>query len=630
MTRFPNARGFVLQYVCDNEVDPTPSVVDIRRMDGGGAASGSSFRLLVRPHATTPEAERELQPIVTPRAVLAYAGRVDNRKEIADRLGQPQLLAGGDGGLLAAAYAAWGRTFPAKVLGEFTVVVVDRATGQMVAARDSLGIGRLYRYDAPGSVWVASSLELLLDALPSRPDLDREALAEYFASGGLLTSGRTIYARLRELPAAHVLTQTGGTAHVERYWQPDPERRSECTSAAGYDEAFRALLFDAVRAALRSNTVVWGDLSGGLDSSTVTGAAAVLAAAGEGPAHGLGAFSLYGSRTTALDERAYQDAFLAVHPLDHYALDNDEYPSFSLEEPPSCHPSKAILYRPIWHAAGALFAAHGAGTRLTGRGGDNIFCGDGFPPLHLSELARGLHWRRWLAETRAWARQGERSVWNLTWECSRGALTDLRAGEDNGELPTWLTADFRDAARAAEAAPWRSGERLYASAARELQYRSIVQTAAVARYILVGDERNPLLYRPLVEFMLTVPWEHLIQPTRNRVIQRRATAALLPDRIRERTTKATGTGLLLRSMGEHWSTVQPLTLGRRLAELDLVDPSKFQSACERMRHGLLNNHLRYLAAGLSLEMWLRANHDRSAPAARVDDPSVRLFAGAVA
>ena len=34
----------------------------------------------------------------------------------------------------------------------------------------------------------------------------------------------------------------------------------------------------------------------------------------------------------------------------------------------------------------------------------------------------------------------------------------------------------------------------------------------------VGDERSPLLFRPLVEFMLSIPWDHLVSPAQDRVI----------------------------------------------------------------------------------------------------------------
>ena len=64
-------------------------------------------------------------------------------------------------------------------------------------------------------------------------------------------------------------------------------------------------------------------------------------------------------------------------------------------------------------------------------------------------------------------------------------------------------------------------------------------------------------------------------------------------------------------------SLQPLTFGRRLAQLVLVQPQPFQAACERLRHGALADQLRYITAALSLEIWLRANAtpQRDAPLA---------------
>jgi len=233
-------------------------------------------------------------------------------------------------------------------------------------------------------------------------------------------------------------------------------------------------------------------------------------------------------------------------------VDVDHHPLFDHYEAPSCHPSKTILYRPIADAAANLFAFYRVGTHLTGRGGNQLFCGDGFPLTQ-------PRWRRWFQRSK---------------------------------MPLWLAPGFVDQVRASEQDPWRAGPRLYDNPARERQYRSILRTANVARFIRVADERQPLLYRPLVEFALALPWEHLLRPDQDRVIQRRSLRGILPERIRLRASKGRNTSsLLLRGLRESWPKLQPLTVGRRLAQLDLVQPQPFQAACERLRHGLVADQL---------------------------------------
>jgi asparagine synthase (glutamine-hydrolysing) len=187
--------------------------------------------------------------------------------------------------------------------------------------------------------------------------------------------------------------RSSSAEYVQRYWEPDPERRIAARDAREYDEVFRELLFDAVAASMRSSGRVWSDMSGGLDSSTVTALAASLRSSGRVPEVAFAAFSRFASVTTQSDESSFQQAFLQRCPIEQRALDIDAYPSFSLDEPPSFHPSKAILYRPIWHAAADLLATDGVVAHITGRGGDNLFCGDGFPPVHLADVIQQFGWR---------------------------------------------------------------------------------------------------------------------------------------------------------------------------------------------------------------------------------------------
>ena len=604
MTHTSGSRGFVCSFSSDIRDGAADTIV--QATTDGGAFTESGVSLTVRTWPTTPEADDEWQPVVTPHVAAAYIGRIDNREDLAAQLGRPELLRRGDGDLFVAAYERWGDPFAANVIGEYSVVLVDRRARRLLAGRDSLGLGRLYVYEAAGTFWVASSLDMLLWGLPERPPLDRESIAEYFAQGGLMTSGRTIYAGIREVPPAHVVSKSRGSATVSRYWEPDRGRLLRLRDSREVDEAFRAELFAGVRASLRSNSPVWCDLSGGLDSSTVTAVAALCSDAGS-MRRGLGAFSMFSSQT-ADDETAYQREMLDKYPMAHFTLDADAYLSFStLDEPPSAHPSKAMLYRPLWSAVARLFEAHGVVTHLTGRGGDPLFCGDNFAPLYLSDFLRRMQIPRWFRETVGWARQGERSLLNLVYHCSLGLRRDNYAGALKGAPPPWLQAEFRDAVRRSENDAWLSPDRHYSSAARELQYRSTTQTAAIPRFIPIGDERHPLLYRPLVELALSLDWKHLLGPTQDRVVQRRALAGILPEGVRLRTSKASGTALLLRGLRENWPNARWLADGKLLSELGLVNPTAFREAAERFRHGLMGRELRYFVAAFSLELWLAAN-----------------------
>src|SRR5207245_5801269 len=84
-----------------------------------------------------------------------------------------------------------------------------------------------------------------------------------------LTSFRGVF----EVPPGHSMMVTAASTHVRPYWKPEyrrddaPARRSEREYAAELIE----LLGDATRIRLRSDVPVGAYLSGGLDSTVVTG-----------------------------------------------------------------------------------------------------------------------------------------------------------------------------------------------------------------------------------------------------------------------------------------------------------------------------------------------------------------------
>lgn len=159
-------------------------------------------------------------------------------------------------------------------------------------------------------------------------------------------------------------------------------------------------------------------------------------------------------------------------------------------------------------------------------------------------------------------------------------------------------------------------ERLFTSLAREWHYRRIAATQPGSVRRRSWERRYPLLYRPLVEFVLAIPWHEKITPDLDRVIQRRAIEGIVPESVRVRRHKGDHTPVVLEGLRVNWPRVQTFAAGERLAGLGLVEPRLFRLACERMRHGLNGTtgpDGPLLLGALSLEMWLalRESHRRT-------------------
>lgn len=561
--------------------------------------TANGVAIVVRRYAATPESVSEEQPLVTQDIVLAYEGRVDNREEIANALGQPHIAHFPDGAVLAAAYEAWGPKLAAKVIGEYAYVVFDQRERQLVAGQDSLGVRRIF-YRARGErVWIASNLRLLFEQFPeARTSFDREALREYFAGSMSPWSGCTIWRGIRELGRGKVIVQRGNELEERTAWQPDPQRRVRFRAAGEVDEAFRTLLFDAVRSALRSTGPVLCDLSGGYDSSTICSVAALLTRAGEGRWPIVG-WSYVNRRS---DERAFQDAVRRQHDIDLHVIDIGSYLPFQAFNDSELPTGGFIQFGAVDRAMREFARTRGIRCRLTGYAADALFQKGSPAPVYLSEWLREGRIGDWARDFAAYLRRGSFNAWQLLRDCTLGSL-DMHAGSVRVPLPNWLTPGFREEIRQANHEFLRSRERAFPSDARERVYRS---TLCFMPYHgrMLPDERMPFAYRPLVEFILGLDWEHLIRPDEDRVLMRRGLRGILPEAVRTGGGKSPHSATLLEGLRASWPRIAHLLTGDRLAELGVVERKPFQAAMETMRAGYPGPNIQSSNTALYLEAWL--------------------------
>ncbi|HEX9871489.1 MAG TPA: asparagine synthase (glutamine-hydrolyzing), partial [Candidatus Tectomicrobia bacterium] len=159
----------------------------------------------------------------------------------------------------------------------FAFALYDNQQRQLFIARDRAGEKPLFYALANGTLTFASELKALM-ADPNQPRrIDPEALDCYLAMG-YVPGERCILQEVKKLPPAHalVLNLESGQSRLWRYWQL-PELGA--SAAAGQaDEAvlldeLEVLLEDSVRRQLVADVGVGVLLSGGVDSSLVTGMA---------------------------------------------------------------------------------------------------------------------------------------------------------------------------------------------------------------------------------------------------------------------------------------------------------------------------------------------------------------------
>lgn len=591
----------------------------VERTQCGTTLSSNCLGMYTRPLASTPEAKTELQPVVGQNVILTYTGRIDNRRQVAELLHQPELALAPDGAVMLAAYAAWGDAFPAKLDGEYSFAAVDRHDGRLVAGRDALGIHKLYVLEETRRLWIASNLALLLASVPKEPGISSTGAADFIGGGATLGPLlRTLFRGINYVRAGHTLVEEGRFKRVQqqRFWTPELDREMRLSKSQDYEEMFRTLVFDSVAMALRAPSPVCTELSGGLDSSTVTVAAALLREKGVVDQK-LVAFSLDASDTRVADESKYQAQVVSEHAIDHEQLDLDSL-SDVLQVADVSQPSLVDMQGWFLEGQRRVAAKYSPAVCLTGQGGDAVFC-VAFPPLHLAGLVRRARIGEWAREVWKWLGTGRFSLWDLLWVYSRG---DLRNSIMKlPAAPSWLTVGARRRVRDASRAVVTGMGSRFSGDTRTFHRNLITTLAAVLpdQERFPWENRCPLLARPLVEFMIAVPTKYKATSDSNRVLQREALANVLPKGIVERKTKGDFTPRMFSALRRRWDFWEPLTHGTCLADLGLVEAFEFRTTCEGVRQGLSGNTLSYVCAALILEGWLRTRRTRA------NEPGIQGF-----
>ncbi|MBN1608713.1 MAG: asparagine synthase (glutamine-hydrolyzing) [Polyangiaceae bacterium] len=169
------------------------------------------------------------------------------------------------------AYEQWGRRCLDRFNGPFALAVFDRTRGELLLARDRLGIRPLFLAEARGVFLFGSEAKAILRHPAMQRALDPVGIAECFVHWGAAFD-RSAFRGIRELAPGHYL-KLGPAGTEERRWWDLPFRPGLHDQGRGEGDfagELRSLLEDSVRLRLRADVPVGVYLSGGLDSSATT------------------------------------------------------------------------------------------------------------------------------------------------------------------------------------------------------------------------------------------------------------------------------------------------------------------------------------------------------------------------
>ena len=205
------------------------------------------------------------------RLRLVADARIDNRPELLEQLDEvlTRVPSVTDAHLILGAWTKWGQECPVHLVGDFAFVLWSESDQLLLAACDPMNMRTLY-YAQLGEVhWLATEAGQLLRHPDVRVELDEVFLARRLI--GWPDHNGSVYRGIERLPAGHTLiARDGSPILVRRFWDIDPARTIRYRRLHDYADHFRELLSRCVSDRLRTDGSVASEMSGGLDSTTVT------------------------------------------------------------------------------------------------------------------------------------------------------------------------------------------------------------------------------------------------------------------------------------------------------------------------------------------------------------------------
>jgi len=533
-----------------------------------------------------------------------------------------------DVAIVMASYLRWGVDFASQIIGDFALSLWDPSSRTLMLARDPVGARLLYYHsDGRRIIW-STDLGSLLDLAGIELQINEDYIANFLTR--YPESDQTPYKNMHPVPPAHIVVASPRQVQTRRVWGLDPSREIRYKTDTEYEEHFRQLFRDAVRCRLRSDTPVWAELSGGLDSSTIVCMADDIMKRGEADAPGLVTVSRVYDEASLSDERMY------ILPVEERIgrkalhLREDDYRMVT----PLSEKYSRVIPNPIADAAEYFSALsgrmreRGARVLLSGQGGDEILISAKDPSPELAELLlRGrllqLHRR-----VKAWCKVSKsKSYFRILWRYGiTPALPSKLAAHNNASLVTLSKLYRQEFVQSMDFRRRLCGPRdvfgfRYPVGREQSRTFLIFVRALSAGYfqgLIDADTTYPYTHRPLIEFAHAIPIDQKVRPSETRSIVRRALQDLLPPEVAGRRDKGLFIHAYLRGLAREWQRLNELFTDARVCAYAYVKPEALRDLVNLAKQGD-EQRSSFLMFLICLEYWLRALETRRS-AARITHP----------
>lgn len=206
--------------------------------------------------------------------VISYNGELYNFAKIRDELKDAgySFETDTDTEVICAAFLEWGINCVERFNGMWGFALYDVGDELLYLSRDRLGIKPLFYSDTANGFVFSSEIKSLFECPQIEAEINETAISHFLMFRNVL-GVETQYDSIYELPPGTNLTYdlSSGVYEMESYWELTVDTSLNTTSLQEGAKIVKSTFEDAVERRLISDVGVGAILSGGLDSSTITG-----------------------------------------------------------------------------------------------------------------------------------------------------------------------------------------------------------------------------------------------------------------------------------------------------------------------------------------------------------------------
>jgi asparagine synthase (glutamine-hydrolysing) len=251
------------------------------------------------------------QPMHHFDSAIIFNGEIYNYIEVRDELINKgyKFQTKSDTEVILAAYREYGRNCVNKFVGMWAFALWDKLTSELFCSRDRFGIKPFYYIHEGDKFYFGSEYKVLKQTSVFSNELNLDQVSRGLQLGWVCYDDETYFSKMKSLPAGCNLTFKNSKIQIDNYWDLNANAgpRIKCIDDAK-GELYK-LLTESVSIHMRSDVEIAICLSGGIDSSTLTGFMTKVF-----PQNNFKSYSIYYDGKNEVDERPFINAVVNKYP----------------------------------------------------------------------------------------------------------------------------------------------------------------------------------------------------------------------------------------------------------------------------------------------------------------------------